>query len=126
MIKQLYTELEDDAIFNKKVFLDGPYGGTVRDPTSFDNVVLMATGSGVTATLPSLSTIANEIQQAKKDENLLIRRNINFFWLISCDDLKWNGSELYRCLNIAADCINTDIYICHGKYEQQQNSHKIK
>ena len=52
LTKQLYSELDEYAITNKKVFLDGPYGGTARDPTSFDNVVLMATGSGITATLP--------------------------------------------------------------------------
>jgi predicted ferric reductase len=127
LTKQLYSELDEYAITNKKVFLDGPYGGTARDPTSFDNVVLMATGSGITATLPFLSTIANEIQQAKKDNKPFICRNINFVWVIRhINDLSWIDTELNRCLEIAGDYINTDIYVCHGKSEQQQSSEDTK
>ncbi|CUM56727.1 uncharacterized protein AC631_04133 [Debaryomyces fabryi] len=127
LTKQLHAELDNYAITNKKVFLDGPYGGTVRDSSSFDNTILMTTGSGVTATLPFLSTIANEIQQAKKDNKPLICRKINFIWIIRrYEDLSWIETELNRCLGIAGDYIHADIYVCQDGNEQQQTSQEIK
>jgi len=127
LTKQLHAELDDYAIMKKKVFLDGPYGGTVRDPSSFDNTILIATGSGVTATLPFLSTIANEIQQAKNDDKPLICRKINFIWIIRhINDLSWIETELNRCLEIAGDYIYADIYVCHGQNDQKQNSQETK
>lgn len=114
LTRQIYTELNEYATTNKKVFLDGPYGGSPRDPTSFDNVILVATGSGVTATLPFLSTLANEITQSKKEGKIPVCRSVQFEWVIRhLDDLKWIEQELNRCFEIAGEHIIANIYVCH-------------
>ena len=50
LTRKIYQELDKLITSNKNVYVDGPYGGTFRDPRSFERVVLLATGTGVTAT----------------------------------------------------------------------------
>lgn len=127
LTSQLYSDLDEYATTTKKVFLDGPYGGTARDPASFDNVILITTGTGVTATLPFLSTLANEIQQAKLEGKRFVCRSVHFVWVIRhVHDLKWIEKELNRCLEIAGEHIGIDIYICHDEKEEQLVSGDVK
>lgn len=114
LTKELYEELDDFTVKNKKVYLDGPYGGTERDHTTFNNVLLIATGSGITATLPFLSTIVNDTHQKKQKGMPVICERVNFIWIIRhTDDLKWTEPELNRCIDMAGNLINVDIYVCH-------------
>ncbi|KAK6199607.1 ferric reductase transmembrane component 7 [Scheffersomyces amazonensis] len=112
LTKKIYLELDDFVAKEKNVYIDGPYGGTTRDPTSFDRIVLLSTGSGVTATLPFLLHMANEMKLAKSDKSKrVVTQKIDFIWIIrSHEDIKWIRSELIKCKSIGGDQINISIY----------------
>ena len=38
LTKSLYKELDKQIITNKKVYIDGPYGGTFRNPKAFEKL----------------------------------------------------------------------------------------
>ncbi|ODV81294.1 uncharacterized protein CANTADRAFT_25485 [Suhomyces tanzawaensis NRRL Y-17324] len=119
MTKVLFDQLDDFVAKEKLVYIDGPYGGTSRDPTTFERVVLLATGTGITATLPYLSFLSNHIRDVTANGKLpLITRGINFVWVIKHhEDIAWVREELERCQSVAGDYINIDIYISRDHNE---------
>ncbi|KAK6462853.1 ferric reductase transmembrane component 7 [Scheffersomyces coipomensis] len=112
LTKKIYDELDEFVVKEKKVYIDGPYGGTTRDPTAFDRIILLASGSGVTATLPFLLFMANEIKESQTSNKRVVTQLIDFVWIVRHkDNINWIKDELTKCKNIAGDKIRITIYI---------------
>lgn len=109
LTSQLYQELDQYTATSKKVYIDGPYGGTARNIESFDKVMLLATGSGVSATLPFLQTLAERINDG------IVTSQIDFVWIVrDASNINWIKDQLKRCTDIAKDSVKVDIYVTHG------------
>lgn len=63
--KRLYDKALQNADESYAVLLDGPYGGLERDHLSFDEIVLVCSGSGATSCLPFLNNLAIEMCRGK-------------------------------------------------------------
>lgn len=104
LTRKLHDELDHAVAIKKKVILDGPYGGTTRNHHAFDSVLLMATGSGVTVTLPYLLSLV-------KESKLVVQR-IDFRWIIRREsDIGWIRDELNEAMAQAGSKLNINIYV---------------
>lgn len=109
LTKKLYDQLDTEVV-KKRVMVDGPYGGTSRSVTGFDNVFLCATGSGVTVTLPYLTAIATD------PKNTQIA---HFVWIVrNADSISWIHKELERAIEAGEGRINVDIYCVDSSDEK--------
>ncbi|KAG8202181.1 putative ferric reductase transmembrane component, partial [Candida africana] len=107
LTRKIYQELDKLITSNKNVYVDGPYGGTFRDPRSFERVVLLATGTGVTATLPFLTYLA------KTDS---IVKRVSFIWIVRLqEDIHWVKSELQECQKLGGSKIDIHIHVAAKK-----------
>ncbi|CUM67319.1 uncharacterized protein PRCAT00005012001 [Priceomyces carsonii] len=127
LTRDLFNQLDENSQVPKKVYIDGPYGGCSRDVTAFENVILICTGSGVSATLPFLSYMANTFSQSKNENITLPLRNIHFIWIIRHrSDLDWIASELNRCIDVLDGFISVDIYVTRPEEKEEHNIEKEK
>lgn len=118
LTRKLYEELDETISTKKKVFLDGPYGGSSRDPLSFDNLTMISTGSGVTATLPFLQYAVESIVKYKESSEYFVLRDIHFIWIIRLEEtVEWIREELDRATQAAAEYVTIDIYIVNARDE---------
>lgn len=109
---KLHKELESTIILKKKVYLDGPYGGTVRDPLAFNNLSLISSGSGVTVCIPFLTYVTQHIAQSIANGTEFIPKDIHFVWIIRHEEhIDWIRDELEQAVTIAGDYVTIDIYI---------------
>jgi len=67
-----------DDLFNKEVYLQGPYGNINLDYSKYKNIITIAGGIGITSVLSVLGYM-NELIYLKKMKNI---RNILFVWVI--------------------------------------------
>ncbi|CCH44592.1 NADPH oxidase 1 [Wickerhamomyces ciferrii] len=113
---KIYNLLNTKGNQTLKTYIDGPYGGMNRDVLSFDQVSLLATGSGITVTWSFLEYIV---------KNLDIGSNpiteVKFVWIIrSIDCLDWISKELVISLNKIIekqgnlDGFSFDIYVSNS------------
>lgn len=110
MTKKLYSLLEKPEI-KIKVFVDGPYGGTSRDFSKFDRVVLLATGSGISSTLPYLKHIATDKLSVQK---------VELFWIVRyIEDFMWAENELVHLANMAGNRVSICIFVVNATGEKQ-------
>ncbi|SGZ50201.1 CIC11C00000004282 [Sungouiella intermedia] len=101
LTRKLFEKL-DSAVIKEKVMVDGPYGGTSREVSGFDNVLLFATGSGVTVTLPYLTAIA---------QSNIATQEAHFVWIIrNLQAIEWIHDELERVIELSQGRITIDIY----------------
>ncbi|KAG7195428.1 uncharacterized protein KQ657_003188 [Scheffersomyces spartinae] len=108
LTRDLFEEVKVSSQITKKCYLDGPYGGTIRDPLAFDRIFVMATGSGVTATLPFVSHFANSLSSGKP----MATKSVHFIWVIRKEvTVGWIQNELARCKELAGDKLKIDIYL---------------
>lgn len=116
LTKELFDKVvENQGSYKGWCLVDGPYGGSLRDFSSFDCLTLIATGSGATATLPFLSAISNVLENSGETEGKQIMSHVNFVWIVRRDsDLSWAMSELRRCQLMAGNFIKITIYISKG------------
>lgn len=120
LTKKLYDEFDAKITNEKQCFVDGPYGGTSRDPTSFERVILMSTGSGVTATLPFLLTLVNNFKKCKETGEKMVTQGVNFVWIVRHEDsIDWIRDELEKCKKITGDFISIDIYTADQAQEEE-------
>ncbi|CAH2352415.1 hypothetical protein CLIB1423_06S05930 [[Candida] railenensis] len=116
LTRKLYEELDETIATKKKVFLDGPYGGSSRDPLSFDNLTMISTGSGVTATLPFLQFAVRSIVKHKELSEYIVLKDIHFVWIIRSEEtIEWVREELDRAIQAAAEYVTIDIYIVNAQ-----------
>lgn len=127
LTKKLYDSLDDYASQKKAVYVDGPYGGTSRDIRAFDNVLLMASGTGATATLPFLLALANHIAVTKATSQTLITRTIRFVWIVRhIEDVQWFRRELIESVQKASVNIAIDIYVTEPSSVHAEETKEIE
>lgn len=114
LTRKMYNEL--NTVTNTRVYIDGPYGGTVRDSAAFDQVMLFSTGTGVSACLPFLQHLARAIAQ----KTAVMTKQVHFTWIVRhSEDIDWIKDELEETIKLAADCITINIYVCHDNAEDE-------
>lgn len=108
LTRKLQDELDQHLILKKKVYLDGPYGGSSRDAASFDKVVLVATGSGISAVLPFLTQLSHLVAAGK--EGCAVKE-IVFVWIVRWEsDVSWFQDEINLCIACAGDLLDVQIH----------------
>lgn len=101
LTRVLHAALDSD-VAKHKVMVDGPYGGCARDPLAFGKVLLLATGSGVTATLPYLLHLAAAADGPE----------VHFVWIVKhYDDILWVRDELEQAL--ASRRVSVEVHVVH-------------
>lgn len=108
LTRRLYNELSESV--DKSVIIDGPYGGMSRDCHAFDKVILVTSGSGITAVLPYFS--------------LLCKKNaveaIHLVWVVKHeDDIETALTELSVGLQHFQGQANVDIYVAESLGEKK-------
>ncbi|KAH8700857.1 ferric reductase NAD binding domain-containing protein [Talaromyces proteolyticus] len=79
-----------------RVSLNGPYGAPTEDFTAYDDVVLVAGGSGGSFTFPVALDLVRRRQQAKEDKQARIR----IVWAVRTKDaLNWYRYELEELIS---------------------------
>jgi predicted ferric reductase len=80
-----------------RAFVDGPYGGLKRRLESFDKIILIAGGSGITALVSHLLDLIKRMRDGKA-----ITRSIHVIWAMKRPDtLEWFKEELRICRECA-------------------------
>lgn len=116
LTRKLHKELVENVSTRKKVYIDGPYGGSSRDETSFEKVVLISTGSGVSAVLPFLIKLANHVSSCRANGVKFVTQKVHFIWIIRYEhDLCWLEQEIFDSLRKAEDIIEVNIYVCRNE-----------
>ncbi|KAF8838286.1 hypothetical protein BDN67DRAFT_907648 [Paxillus ammoniavirescens] len=89
-----------------KVFVDGPYGPS-PDLGSYDTSVLIAGGSGVSYTLPTLLDIIEKVREGKSN-----CRRVVYIWAIrDANHIHWIDDTLIRALQLAPPSLSISIRI---------------
>lgn len=102
LTSHIYNQLPDTGYTESNVFVDGPYGGSERAVEAFDNVYLLASGTGITAIIPFLTDIADKIS---KNEGIVNFVSLN--WIVkSSQNIEWIVHELENVLNDHSSLIN--------------------
>ncbi|KAH7890651.1 ferric reductase NAD binding domain-containing protein [Phlebopus sp. FC_14] len=102
------ARLKEAALKGKKVkvFVDGPYGPS-PDLGSYDTSVLIAGGSGVSYTLPTLLDV---IEQARDGRSNC--RRVVFIWSIrDANHVRWIDETLLKALQLAPSWLSISIRI---------------
>ncbi|KAF2762493.1 hypothetical protein EJ05DRAFT_481426 [Pseudovirgaria hyperparasitica] len=80
-----------------RAFLDGPYGGMNRRMESFDHVVLIAGGSGITAVASQLLNLIKRMRDGKA-----VTKSIQVIWALKRPEtMEWFKEELHICREFA-------------------------
>ena len=73
-----------------RAFLDGPYGGMARALESFDHVLLIAGGSGITALMSQLVGLVKAIREGRA-----VTKSIRVVWAVKkAESLAWFADDL--------------------------------
>lgn len=115
LTKKLYDKVCDShEPWVTRVIIDGPYGGPSRDPGSFDTVVLIAGGVGVTYTLPLMKDLIRRMQNLNK----LRCSDIIFVWSVpSMKNLMWLNEEIGKCANDAVDSLQVKLFVTKAVFD---------
>ena len=108
----LNNALEKGPWHSYRAFIDGPYGGMVRDPASFDHVVLIAGGSGITALVSHLLDLIKRMRDGKA-----VTKRVQIIWALKRPDiLEWFKEELRICRDFAPpDTVECQFFITAAK-----------
>ncbi|KIJ12652.1 hypothetical protein PAXINDRAFT_14571 [Paxillus involutus ATCC 200175] len=102
------ARLKEAALAGRKVkvFVDGPYGLS-PNLGSYDTSVLIAGGSGVSYTLPTLLDIIEKVREGKSN-----CRRVVFIWAIrDANHIHWIDDTLIRALQLAPPSLSVSIRI---------------
>ena len=110
--KVLNSALEKGEWHTYRAFLDGPYGGMKRRLEAFDNVVLIAGGSGITAIVSQLLDLIKRMRDGKA-----VTRNVQVIWALKRPEtMEWFREELRICREFAPpDTVHCQFYITAAK-----------
>jgi predicted ferric reductase len=114
--KKLYDRVKENGPWKTRVVIDGPYGGPPRDPGSFDTVVLVAGGAGVTFTMPIMKDLVRRMQDLGK----LRCSKLIFIWSVKKEStLEWLDEEIDQCTMGAEDIVQAKLYVTRSnEYEK--------
>ncbi|KAF2281470.1 uncharacterized protein EI97DRAFT_438815 [Westerdykella ornata] len=95
-----------------RAFIDGPYGGMQRRIEAFDDVVLIAGGSGITAIVSQLLSLIKNMRDGKA-----VTRNVHVIWALKRPEtMEWFKEELRICREYAPpDSVTCQFYITGAK-----------
>lgn len=110
--KVLNTALEKGPRSTYRAFLDGPYGGMQRDLASFDTVVLLAGGSGITAIVSQLLDLIKKMRDGKA-----VTKRVEVVWALKRPDtMEWFREELRICRDFAPpETVHCQFFITAAK-----------
>lgn len=96
--KKLYdTALKKGPYKTYRAFVDGPYGGTQRQLSSFDQVIFFAGGSGITAIASQLLDLIKRMRDGKATTS-----HVHVIWAMKRPELmEWFKEELRICRECA-------------------------
>lgn len=90
-----------DTVERVKVLLDGPYGDSTLDYGTYESVLLVAGGSGVTFTLGILDNLVGRVVRLGRPNGKCTQR-ISFAWYIrSFRDIAWSEPYLMTIARMA-------------------------
>ena len=95
-----------------RAFIDGPYGGMTRELASFDTVVLLAGGSGITAIVSQLLDLIKKMREGKA-----VVKHIQVVWALKRPEtMEWFKEELRICRdNAPPDSVHCQFFITAAK-----------
>lgn len=110
--KVLNTALEKGPESTYRAFIDGPYGGMQRDLASFDTVVLLAGGSGITAIVSQLLDLIKKMRDGKA-----VTKRVEVVWALKRPDtMEWFQEELRICREFAPpETVHCQFFITAAK-----------
>lgn len=108
----LKSALEKGPWHTYRAFIDGPYGGMRRRLDAFDNVIMIAGGSGITAIISQLLDLIKRMRDGKA-----ITKNVTVIWAIKRPEtLEWFREELRICREFAPpDSVQVQFFITAAK-----------
>ncbi|KAH7090494.1 ferric reductase NAD binding domain-containing protein [Paraphoma chrysanthemicola] len=106
------SALEHGPWHTYRAFVDGPYGGMQRRIEAFDDVVLIAGGSGITAIISQLLTLIKKMRDGKA-----VTRKIHVIWALKRPEtMEWFKEELRICREYAPpETVECQFYITAAK-----------
>ncbi|KAF1808781.1 metalloreductase-like protein transmembrane component [Eremomyces bilateralis CBS 781.70] len=115
--KVVKTALEHGPWHTYRAFIDGPYGGMRRRIESFDSVVLIAGGSGITAIVSQLLDLIKRMRDGKA-----VTKTVQVIWALKRPEtLEWFKEELRICREFAPpDSVSCQLYITAAKRLSQR------
>ncbi|ORY18844.1 metalloreductase-like protein transmembrane component [Clohesyomyces aquaticus] len=110
--KVLRSALEHGPWHTYRAFIDGPYGGMQRRIEAFDDVVLIAGGSGITAIVSQLLSLIKKMRDGKA-----VTKNVHVIWALKRPEtMEWFKEELRICREYAPpDSVTCQFYITTAK-----------
>ena len=110
--KVLKAATEQGPLSTYRAFIDGPYGGMQRDLASFDTVVLLAGGSGITAIVSQLLDLIKKMRDGKA-----LTRRVEVVWALKRPDtMEWFKEELRICREFAPpESVHCQFFITAAK-----------
>ncbi|TID15943.1 Vacuolar amino acid transporter 1 [Venturia nashicola] len=95
-----------------RAFIDGPYGGMRRRLESFDTVVLIAGGSGITAIASQLLDLIKRMRDGKA-----VTQKVEVIWALKRPEtMEWFKEELRICRECAPpEAVTCQFYITGAK-----------
>ena len=117
--KVINTAVRNGPYQTYRAFLDGPYGGMQRELTSFDTVVLVAGGSGITALISHLLLLIKKMR-----EGTAVTKQVHVIWALKRPETaEWFKEELRICRQFAPpETVHCQFFITAAKrYNAQSN-----
>ena len=110
--KVLESALEHGPWHTYRAFIDGPYGGMPRSMDSFDHVVMIAGGSGITALVSQLLDLIKRMRDGKA-----VTKTVQVVWALKRPEtMEWCKEELRICREFAPpDTVSCQFYITAAK-----------
>ncbi|KAI8934731.1 hypothetical protein NX059_008421 [Plenodomus lindquistii] len=110
--KVLQKALEHGPWHTYRAFVDGPYGGMQRRIEAFDDVVLIAGGSGITAIVSQILSLIKKMRDGKA-----VTRKIHVIWALKRPEtMEWFKEELRICREYAPpETVQCQFYITAAK-----------
>lgn len=110
--KVLNAALDHGPWHTYRAFIDGPYGGMRRSLHSFDHVVLVAGGSGITALVSHLLDLVKRMRDGRA-----VTKHVHIIWALKRPEImEWFKEELRICREYAPpDSVHCQFYITAAK-----------
>jgi predicted ferric reductase len=114
--------LEKGPYHTYRAFVDGPYGGMKRKLHSFDKVILIAGGSGITALVSHLLDLIKRMREGKT-----VTTSIHVIWAMRRPEiLDWFKEELRICRECAPpESVKCQFFITAAKRYEIQHPKRL-
>ena len=110
--KAINSALEKGPYHTYRAFIDGPYGGMQRDLASFETVVLIAGGSGITAIVSQLLLLIKKMR-----DGTAVTKQVQVIWALKRPETaEWFREELRICRQFAPpESVHCQFFITAAK-----------